>query len=88
MAKTTRTSTPAGGYVVVPPRSPHTFSNPFDHEAKSVTFTPAYYIQYFKLLATMAEPGKPMNPETNRKAQAYFATIGVTDGAMEMMRYD
>jgi hypothetical protein len=29
-----------------------------------------------------------MNPEANRKAMAYFATIGVTDGAMEMVKYD
>lgn len=31
---------------------------------------PAHYINYFKLLATMAEKGKPMNPEANRKAMA------------------
>jgi hypothetical protein len=37
----------------VPARCPHTLSNPFNEEAKFLsTFTPAYYIQYFKLLAT------------------------------------
>lgn len=71
-----------GDYMVVPPRAPHTFSNPFDEEAKFFnTFTPAYYINYFKLLATMGQEGKPMNPESNRKAMAYFATIGV-EGAL------
>ncbi len=71
-----------GDYMVVPPRAPHTFSNTFDEEAKFFnTFTPAYYINYFKLLATMSEEGKPMNPESNKKAMAYFATIGV-DGAL------
>jgi hypothetical protein len=40
------------------------------------------------MLATMGQKGVPMNPEANRKAMAYFATIGVTDGAMEMVKYD
>lgn len=67
-----------GDYVVVPTRSPHTFSNATDEPAKFFnTFTPAFYINYFKLLSTFSEEGKPMNPENNRKAMAYFATIGV-----------
>jgi Cupin domain len=65
----------AGDYVTVPTRSPHTFSNPFDEEAKFFnTFTPAHYINYFKLLHTMSQEGVPMNPEANKKAMAYFAT--------------
>jgi mannose-6-phosphate isomerase-like protein (cupin superfamily) len=72
----------AGDYVTVPTRSPHTFSNPFDEEAKFFnTFTPAHYINYFKLLHTMSQEGVPMNPEANKKAMAYFATIGV-DGPL------
>ena len=40
-----------GDLVVAPPRAPHTFSNPFDEEAKFFnTFTPAFYTQYFKLM--------------------------------------
>jgi len=71
-----------GDYVTVPTRSPHTFSNPFDEEAKFFnTFTPAHYINYFKLLHTMSQEGVPMNPEANKKAMAYFATIGV-DGPL------
>ncbi|KIY00141.1 uncharacterized protein Z520_03826 [Fonsecaea multimorphosa CBS 102226] len=74
-----------GDYVTVPPRSPHTFSNPYDQEAKFFnTYTPAFYINYFRLLATMNQQGQPMNPEANRKAMAYFATIGVADDEMQM----
>lgn len=60
-----------GDFVTVPTRAPHTFENPFDEEAKFFnTFTPAFYINYFKLLATMGQKGVPMNPEANRKAMA------------------
>ena len=60
-----------GDYVTVPTRSPHTFSNPFDEEAKFFnTYTPAHYINYFKMLAKMSERGKPMDPEVNRRAMA------------------
>jgi len=66
----------SGDYVVVPIRAPHTFSNPFDEEAKFVnTYTPAFYINYFKMLTKMAEGGKPMDPEINKKAMASFATL-------------
>ncbi|KAK7892715.1 hypothetical protein LTR67_006952 [Exophiala xenobiotica] len=74
-----------GDYVTVPTRSPHTFSNPYDEEAKFFnTYTPAFYINYFKLLAKLGEEGKPMNPEANRRAMAYFATIGVADEEMKV----
>ena len=67
-----------GDYVTVPTRSPHTFSNPFDEEAMFFnTYTPAHYINYFKLLSTMAEEGVPMNPEANRKAMAVNHTLEV-----------
>ncbi|OTA87829.1 hypothetical protein M434DRAFT_35171 [Hypoxylon sp. CO27-5] len=67
-----------GDYVTVPVRAPHTFSNPFDEECKFLnTFTPAYYINYFRLLSQLTEEGKPMDKEANAKAMAYFATIGV-----------
>ena len=60
-----------GDYVTVPPRSPHTFSNPYDEEAKFInTYTPAFYVQYFRYLVTLLEAGKPMDPEANRKAMA------------------
>lgn len=66
-----------GDYIVVGTRAVHTFSNPFDEEARFFnTFTPAFYCNHFKLLSELAEQGKPMTKETN--AMAYFATIPAT----------
>ncbi|ESZ93997.1 hypothetical protein SBOR_5618 [Sclerotinia borealis F-4128] len=68
----------AGDYIVVPTRAPHTFSNETDQEARFFnTFTPAFYIHYFKLLASLMEEGKEMTPEVNAAAMAYYATIPV-----------
>ena len=39
-------------------------------------FTPAFYIQYFKLLETWEKEGQKPTKEMVGKAQAYFATIG------------
>lgn len=67
-----------GDYVTVPTHAPHTFSNPTDGESKFFnTFTPAYYINYFKLLSTMAETGKPMPAEANVAAMSLYATMPV-----------
>ncbi|KAI9727603.1 MAG: hypothetical protein M1834_008043 [Cirrosporium novae-zelandiae] len=67
-----------GDYVVVPIRAPHTFSNPGDEEARIFnTFTPAFYINYSKLLSSLAEEGKPVTPEMNREAMKGYATIPV-----------
>ena len=67
-----------GDYVVVPPRAPHTFSNPTGEQMKFFnTFTPAFYVQYFKLMAEWARKGEKLDAEKVRKAMAYFATIGV-----------
>lgn len=72
----------AGDYVVVPPRAPHTFSNVGDVPAKFFnTFTPAHYVNYFKLMDELVKKGEKMGPELTRKAMAYFATIGV-DGPL------
>ncbi|KAK3209231.1 hypothetical protein GRF29_69g1160552 [Pseudopithomyces chartarum] len=66
----------AGDYVTVPTRAPHTFSNPFDVEAKFFnTFTPAFYIDYFKMLAEMSKGDAKMSKEKNLEAMARFATI-------------
>lgn len=68
-----------GDYVVVPTKSPHTFSNPFDEEARFLnTFTPAFYINYFKLLSELAESG-PLTAEINKKAMSYYATLPVPE---------
>ncbi|KAH7356833.1 RmlC-like cupin domain-containing protein [Rhexocercosporidium sp. MPI-PUGE-AT-0058] len=74
----------AGDYVVVPTRAPHTFSNETDEEAKFVnTFTPAFYIHYFKLLSTLMANGETMTPEVNEQAMAYYATIPVQNSNVE-----
>ena len=72
-----------GDYVTVPVRSPHTFSNPFDEEARFFnTFTPAYYVNYFKLLSQLVqEEGKGvLTPEVNKKAMSVYATFPVDGG--------
>ena len=43
-----------GDYIVIGTRAPHTFSNPTGEEAKFVnTLTPAFYVNYFKMMAEM-----------------------------------
>ena len=70
----------AGDYVTVPIRAPHTFSNPFDEEARMFnTFTPAYFLNYFKLMATMAEKEGGFSPEIVKAAMTVYATLGVED---------
>jgi len=47
-----------GGYVVVPTGAPHTFSNPFNEPAVFLsTFTPAYYVNYFRELGKIISSG-------------------------------
>jgi len=67
-----------GDYVTVPVRAPHTFSNPFDEEARFFsTVTPAFYVSYFKLMAKMVEEHGKFTPEINKAAMSAFATIPV-----------
>lgn len=52
----------AGDYMTVPVRALHKFDNPFDEEARFVcTFTPAFYVNYLKLLSELRGDG-PMTP--------------------------
>jgi mannose-6-phosphate isomerase-like protein (cupin superfamily) len=68
-----------GDYVVVPPRAPHTFANATDEEAICIcTCTPAYYVNYFRLLAKQAETGQPFSQELILNAMAKYATLPVT----------
>ncbi|KAI9644551.1 hypothetical protein NHQ30_006572 [Ciborinia camelliae] len=46
-------------------------------DEKRANSTQAFYIHYFKLLATLMEEGKEMTPEVNGAAMAYYATIPV-----------
>ena len=67
-----------GDYVTVPIRAPHTFSNPTDQEVKFYnTYTPAYYINYFKLLATYVKEGRPISAKEHLDAMANYATLPV-----------
>ena len=67
----------AGDYVTVPTRAPHTFGNPFDEDAVFFnTFTPAFYVNYFKLLSDMAKEG-PVGPPQIMEAMAAYATLPV-----------
>ena len=67
-----------GDYVTVPIQAPHTFSNPTDQEVKFYnTYTPAYYINYFKLLSTYAEDGQTISPQAHLDAMASYATLPV-----------
>lgn len=69
-----------GDYVVIPTKSPHTFSNPSDEESRFLnTFTPAFYINYFKLLSEISEEGKPLSKEANQRAMSYYATLPVPE---------
>jgi hypothetical protein len=73
--------TGVGGYVVVPPRSPHAFSNPLrrrGHVRRHLHAGLPHPV--LQAARHMVEPGKPMNPKISGKTQAFFATIGVTDG--------
>lgn len=73
----------AGDYVVVPTCSPHTFGNDGEEELVMYnTFSPAFYIDYFRVMAAMAaasEDGK-LTPGMSREAMERYATlqIGVT----------
>lgn len=62
--------------MTVPIRAPHTFSNPFDEEARFFnTFTPAFYIDYFRILAEVSGRDEVMSKEKNLEVMARFATM-------------
>ena len=45
-----------GDYVVIGTQEPHTFCNPTEEEARFFnTFTPAFYVNYFKLMADLLQ---------------------------------
>lgn len=72
----------AGDYVVVPVNAPHTFRNDGDVEVKFFnTFTPSYYVEYFRLLAQA--PGGRLTPEVAVAAMERFATFLVEKEATQ-----
>jgi oxalate decarboxylase/phosphoglucose isomerase-like protein (cupin superfamily) len=73
-----------GDYVTVPIRAPHTFSNPGDVEAKFFnTYTPAFYIGYFKALAKLSAGDGQMSREKNLMVMQRFATIPAPEMKMD-----
>ncbi|OSS48589.1 hypothetical protein B5807_06939 [Epicoccum nigrum] len=65
-----------GDYITVPVRAPHTFSNPTDQEAKFFnTYTPAFYIDYFRIMAEKSKGDSSMSKEKNIEVMARFATV-------------
>ncbi|KAI8665669.1 hypothetical protein LRP88_03824 [Fusarium phalaenopsidis] len=73
-----------GDYVTVPTRAPHTFSNPTDQEVKFFnTYTPAYYINYFKLLGTYVQEGRPISDKEHLDAMSNYATLRVPKKYLE-----
>jgi len=65
-----------GDYVTVPIRAPHTFSNPTNEPAKFFnTYTPAFYIDYFKRLAEAFKEEGKWTKERNLQVMSQFATL-------------
>jgi quercetin dioxygenase-like cupin family protein len=72
----------AGTLVMVPPGSPHTFTNPGDEVAVLLnTFTPDLYVQYFGELRDMIAAGKALTPDTTIEVMANYATVPATEYA-------
>ncbi len=70
-----------GDYVTVPIRAPHTFANVSGEEARFFnTLTPAFYVNYFKLMSEMAEEAGGFSREINMRAMAGYATMPVKTG--------
>jgi mannose-6-phosphate isomerase-like protein (cupin superfamily) len=66
---------PAGSLVVVPPQVAHTFANPGDEPMVMLsTFTPAFYVQYFRDMAAMIAGGQPVTPESVGEIMARYST--------------
>lgn len=70
----------AGDYVVVPPKSIHSFSNPFEEPAEFFnTLTPAYYVDYLRMISKAAQGKSLLTEEGQRAAMAQFATFEAGD---------
>ena len=78
-SRSDRVDAAVGDYVIVPPHAPHTFGNKSRDEELIIynTFTPAYYVNYFRLMAKMVKEqgAEGITPEIGREAMAQYATI-------------
>ncbi|MEB3960840.1 cupin domain-containing protein [Streptomyces kunmingensis] len=69
-----------GTLVMVPPGTPHTFANPTDEPAVMLsTFTPDFYVQYFRDLQQVLAEGRPLSPQANIDAMGRYATEPASD---------
>ncbi|MDF0528867.1 cupin domain-containing protein [Tsukamurella sp. 8F] len=70
----------AGTLVMVPPGAPHTFANLTDQPAVMLsTFTPSYYVQYFRDLQDAHRDGRAPTPEENLEIMSRYATEPAPD---------
>lgn len=70
---------PAGTFVMVPIGEPHTFANPFDEDAFIATFTPDFYVHYFRDIETLATGSGP-TVESVKAIMERYATETVLSG--------
>ena len=65
----------AGTFVMIPPGSPHGFSNVSDQPAVLLnTFTPDLYVQYFRDLRDLIARGGPPTPADAAAVMSRYAT--------------
>jgi len=77
---TTTYDAPAGTLVMLPPGAPHTFANPTSQVTILLnTFTPDFYVQYFRDLRAMIASGQPLNEEAMVAAMRPYATEPASD---------
>jgi pimeloyl-ACP methyl ester carboxylesterase/quercetin dioxygenase-like cupin family protein len=68
-----------GTLVMIPPGAPHTFANASDGPAVLLnTFTPDFYVQYFRDLRELAASGQPPGPQAIAQVMARYATEPAT----------
>lgn len=66
---------PAGSLVLIPPGAGHTFENASDEAAVMLsTFSPSFYVQYFRDLAEMIASGQAMTPESVGEIMSRYTT--------------
>lgn len=70
----------AGTLVMVPPGAPHTFANPGDQPLVMLnTFTPDFYLQYFRDLGTAAADGRALTEQELVEVMSHYATEPATE---------
>lgn len=66
---------PAGSLVMVAPGVPHAFDNPGDEPMVMMsTFSPAFYVQYFRDLAALMDTDEAISPDAMTQLMARYRT--------------